>query len=132
MATPKANTMDRGTSALKSHMSGLDMLHMRQTRRGWLQEILGCEAKTEFKYFVGDDQVFHSLEDASCPCRLCCAPCYPYTVTVKELNTDAEIVSVERPFRCGAGGCKCCCYQEAFITSNNNALGSIKETCWFW
>jgi len=123
--------MDRGTSALKSHMTDLEMLHMRQTRRGWLQEILGCEAKTEFKYFVGDNQVFHSLEDASCICRWCCAPCHDYKVTVKELNTDAEIVSVDRPFRCCAGSCKCCCYQEASFSSNNNDLGSIKETCWF-
>ena len=56
---------------------------------------------------------------------------YRYTVTVKEINTEAELLTVERPFRCAAGGCKCCCYQEASISSAGQAMGSIKEDCWF-
>lgn len=123
--------MDRGSDALKSHMAGCTKLEMRQTRRGWLQEICGCEAQTEFKYFIGSDQVFHSLEESSCCIRLCCRGCHPYTMTVKELNTEAEIVSMERFFRCPMGGCKCCCYQEATFTSNKQELGSMKETCYF-
>ncbi|KAG7337528.1 scramblase [Nitzschia inconspicua] len=128
----KANEMtDRGSNALKTHMSGCEKLEMRQTRRGWLQECLGCEAQTEFKYFIGETQVFHSLEDAGFFCRCCCQPCHPYTMTVKELNTEAEIVTVDRPFRCGSGSCKCCCYQEATFTSGGNELGRAQETCWF-
>jgi hypothetical protein len=50
---------------------------------------------------------------------------------VKELNTEAEIVTVNRPFRCCVYSCKCCCYQEATVTSGGNELGSVKETCWF-
>lgn len=124
--------MDRGSQALKSHMNGTDKLEMRQTRRGWLQEILGCEARTEFKYFIGENQVAHSLEDADCLCRLCCMPIHPYTMTVTELNTEAELLTVERPCRCAAGGCKCCCYQEAFFKSNGAELGRMQETCYFW
>jgi hypothetical protein len=126
-----SNKMERGSSALKAHLGSCEKLEMRQTRRGWLQECLGCEAKTEFKYFIGSDQVFHSIEDASCFCRFCFLPCHNYKMTVKELNTEAEIVTVDRPFKCAAGGCKCCCYQEATFFSNNNELGTMKETCWF-
>ena len=41
----KANTMDgdRGSDALKSHLTGCESLDLRQTRRGWFQELLGCE-----------------------------------------------------------------------------------------
>lgn len=133
MQAMKANTMaDRGSTALKSHMTGCPKMEMRQTRRGCMQEILGCEAQTEFKYFIGETQVFHSLEDADCCCRLCCAPNHPFQMVVKELNTDAELLTVDRPFRCSTGGCKCCCYQEATFSSAGNVLGTMKETCWFW
>ena len=41
--------MDRGTDALKAHLGGTQKMDIRQTRRGWLQELLGCEARTEMK-----------------------------------------------------------------------------------
>ena len=49
MSSPKGESMDRGSEVLKSHLGGAAQMEMRQTRRGWLQECLGCEAKTEFK-----------------------------------------------------------------------------------
>lgn len=50
---------------------------------------------------------------------------------VKELNTESEILTVERPYRCPVGGCKCCCcWQEAFIKSGGTHLGAIKEDCY--
>uniref|UniRef100_A0A7S3L062 Phospholipid scramblase n=2 Tax=Amphora coffeiformis TaxID=265554 RepID=A0A7S3L062_9STRA len=52
-------------------------------------------------------------------------------MVVKENNTEAELLSVERPCRCAAGGCKCCCYQEAAISSGGQRLGIIKEDCYF-
>lgn len=129
----KANTMDRGSTALQSHMNECSKLEMRQTRKGCLQELLcGCEAQTEFKFFIGKNEVFHALEDASICCRWFCAPCHNYKMEVKELNSNAEIVTVDRPFMCCAGPCKCCCYQEASFYSNNNKLGTMKETCYFW
>jgi hypothetical protein len=128
----QGNKMDRGSNALKSHISGCEMMSIRQTRRGFCQELMGCEAKTEFKYFIGEDQVGHSLEDTDCFCRMCCSPIHPFKMNVVELNTEADIISVDRPLRCAAGSCKCCCYQEASFSSNNNNLGRIQETCWFW
>jgi len=126
-----ANKMDRGTDALKSHMNGLSKLEVHQTRKGCLQECLGCEARTEFKYYANGTQVFESLEDADCCCRLCCAPNHPFKMAVKELNTGAEIVTVDRPFRCFMGNCKCCCYQTAEFSSGGSELGKIEESCWY-
>jgi len=46
----KSETMDRGSDVMKSHLGGAAKMEIRQTRRGFCQEIMGCEAKTEFKY----------------------------------------------------------------------------------
>ena len=78
-----AEKMDRGTEALKSHMADTKTMSIRQTRRGWVQECLGCEARTEFKVFTGENQVASALEEASCLCRFCCSPAHPFVMSVK-------------------------------------------------
>mmetsp|Transcript_20584 Transcript_20584/g.43132 ORF Transcript_20584/g.43132 Transcript_20584/m.43132 type:complete len:249 (-) Transcript_20584:177-923(-) len=126
-----AEKMDRGSDAMKAHFTGVKEIQARQTRRGWCQEILGCEARTEFKFFKGEEQFAHSLEDAGCCCRVFCQPIHPFKMEVKELNTEAELLTVDRPCACGLGCCKCCCYQTADFSSGGNLLGTIKEQCWY-
>jgi hypothetical protein len=124
--------MERGTDAMRLHMSeATTKMEVRQTRRGWLQECFGCEAKNEFKYFIGGNQIAHSLEDSSCPARMFCTPCYHWTMQVKELNTNTEIVTIDRPCAWPVGTCKCCCYQTATFASGGHNLGKVKETCYF-
>lgn len=129
MTTPQK--MDRGTPAMNAHFSEVSQIEIRQTRRGWLQECLGCEARTEFKWFVGENQFAHSIEDASCCCRFWLSPCHTFKMEVKELNTEAELLTIDRPCTCPIGGCKCCCYQFATITSGGQPLGSIKEQYYY-
>lgn len=117
---------------MKAHFAGATTLDMRQTRKGWFQECFGCEANTEFKIFIGDQQIAHALEESDCFCRICCNSCHPFKMSVKELNTEAELLNFERPTRCCSDPCKCCCYQEGIISSGGQELGSIQETCWFW
>lgn len=66
--------MERGSSvtdACKAHLEAAEILDVRQTRRGWCQEILGCEARTEFNYFNKEQtKIAHSIEEASCCCRV--------------------------------------------------------------
>lgn len=131
----ESNKMDRGTDALKTHLADREKIHIRQTKRGWFQECLGCEAKNEFKYFKeeGETEMFaHSLDEADFCCRLCCAPIYPYKTPVKETTTEAELYTVDRPFVfCAAGPCKCCCYQEMTVTSGSETMGTVKEDCYY-
>ena len=84
------------------------------------------------RYFIGETQIAHSIEEADCFCRICCTAIHPFKMSVKELNTEAELLEVDRPCACAAGGCKCCCYQEATITSGGQVVGSFKEQCWYW
>jgi len=123
--------MDRGTDALKSHVQNCEQMEIRQTRRGCIQELLGCEAKTEFKYFIGENQIAHSLEDTDCFCRIFCNAIHPFKTVVKELNTDAELVTVDRPLNCPKAACKCCLYQEATFTSGGDEVGMMKEECYY-
>jgi hypothetical protein len=54
---------------------------------------------------------------------------YRFTIVVKEINTEAELLTVDHPCRCPVCCCKCCCYQTASFTSGGHALGSIQEDC---
>lgn len=49
MTGVKGESMDRGSDVMKSHLAGAAKMDIRQTRRGWCQEIMGCDAKTELK-----------------------------------------------------------------------------------
>jgi len=84
------------------------------------------------RYFIGDQQVAHSLEDTDCFCRIFCTSIRPFKMNVKDLNTEASLLELDRPLKYDAGGCKCCCYQEGTITSNGEVMGSIKQTCYYW
>lgn len=110
-------------------------MSIRQTRKGCLQEILlGCEAADEFKWFNTSDgsntQFATSLEDSNCCMRICCGGCHAFTMEVKEENSGAEILSLERPMACNVGACKCCCYQTMTFSSGGRALGKIEEKFW--
>ena len=69
---------------MNRHFEGTSTVSIRQTRRGCFQEILGCEAKTEFKWFKTDDgqnvQFATSLADSECLPRLLCKACHAFEV----------------------------------------------------
>jgi len=120
--------MDRGTEAMGKYLTDMEKLSVRQTRRGCFQELLGCEAKTEMKYFAeGTDHIATSLADSSFCLRLLCAGIYPFTAVIKDLDSGSEIMSVERPMACPVGACKCCCKQSMTFSSGNDDLGKIDE-----
>jgi hypothetical protein len=106
---------------------------IRQTRKGWFQEIcLGCEAKTEFRWFdttSGSPNEFAtSLEHSSCLNRFCCpGATRRFKMPVLERGSEQEILTVHKTFSCGPAACKCCCYLDMDMRANGHKLGSIKE-----
>lgn len=123
--------MDRGTDALKSKLQSCERLEIRQGRRGWLQECLCCVTKSDFKYLDGDKTIAQSKEVFSFLCRCCCAPHHAFDMTIKEPDSENELLEINRPFRMCLGTCKCCCKQEATIFSGEDHLGDIRES-WWW
>jgi len=127
----EAQKMIRGSQAMNNALSDLNKVSVRQTRRGCFQELLGCEAKSEFKYFKdGTDQLGTSLEDSECCVRIFCPLCRPFTMEVKDME-GAEILTVDRPFACGPTACKCCCYQTMSFKSGGQDLGKIEEQYYY-
>jgi hypothetical protein len=72
-------------------------MSVRQTRRGWFQECLGCEAADEFKWFDLTDgrneQFATSLEESDCCPRMCCGGCHEFTMVAKEEGTGEVSVA---------------------------------------
>ena len=55
-------------------------IFVKQTKKGCIQELLGCEAKNEFLIYNNGDEaknsdvseIGYSLEESSCCMRFCC------------------------------------------------------------
>lgn len=124
-----------GVAALAAHPN----FFISQTRRGCLQEMLGCEARNEFNISTMEQKqapFMYALEDSSFLCRLCCANLRESRMDIKLGSMAAagpQIMSYERPFQClQVGPCKCCCYQQmSFFDETNTKIGHIKEDLFF-
>merc|ERR1712196_494393 len=105
-----------------------------QTRKGCIQELFGCEANSEFKFIVGDQQKAIIEEQSSCLMRFCLGNIRPWT-TKMALGTDINgptFLSFERPCRCMPGSCKCCCFQEVMVSdAAGTSVGGMVEKMWF-
>ena len=104
---------------------------VRQTRRGCFQEMLGCEARTEFKWFnitvKKTSSLLPLLRNPTVVCVPFCGGCHEFTMVVKEEGSGVEVLSMHRPMSCNAGPCKCCCFQEMTMSSNGRTLGKVEE-----
>ena len=132
----QANTMDRGSDTLKSVLApGVKEMDIRQTRRGCFQELLGCEANTEFKYFIDDQQVAYSLAESNCLLRICCPNMYPFEAKIVDAEgSQNELLTVERPcVPFPVSSCKCCecCLITSTFTSGGQPLGKISEDYYY-
>jgi len=126
--------MERGYAKIDQYFGPSKAMSVRQTRRGCLQECFGCEAADEFKWFNTtdgrNDQFATSLEDSECFFRMCCGGCHEFKMVAKEEGTGAEILTMDRPWACNAGPCKCCCYQRMTYSYQGQPIGEMEELCY--
>lgn len=109
-------------------------LFAKQTRRGCLQELCGCEAQTEFNIATMSDpktNVFYALEESSCCIRLFCPTVRPFIINVSTAEKKEPVAAFERPCACPLASCKCCCFQKMIAKDpSGKVVGSVSETCW--
>jgi len=119
-------------------------LLIKQTRKGCVQECLGCEATNEFKIYQNMDQakanpegmLMYSLEESSFCCRFCCTNNRSFTQTVWLGNKEAKqevVLEMDRPFACPMQPC-CCCNSPPFMqtmnmTEGGTSIGSAEIPC---
>lgn len=120
----------------ESSLAPYPNLLVKQTRKGWCQECMGCEANTEFKIATlhsPQNDIMYAVENTSCLIRMCCPALRPFEITVT--NGDRKggplIATFTRPCACAMACFKCCCFQEVRAKNDKGEhLGSTTETCW--
>mmetsp|Transcript_34504 Transcript_34504/g.76645 ORF Transcript_34504/g.76645 Transcript_34504/m.76645 type:complete len:247 (+) Transcript_34504:68-808(+) len=110
-------------------------LFVKQTRKGCFQELLGCEANTEFKIATMENQnvdIYYAIEDTPCYMRFFCNNNRPWTITVSQGGGPGGpvLATAIRPFRCPLMPCKCCCFQQVDVFGTEGPTGSLVEDCW--
>lgn len=118
-------------------------MFVKQTKKGCIQELLGCEATNEFKIFPNKDaasqperQNMYSLEESSFLCRLCCANNRSFTQEIWTGTKEAlgpSILKMERPFANPLTPCCCCNFPPLMQTMNfsdsTGPLGMVSIPC---
>lgn len=116
-------------------------LFVKQTRKGCIQELFGCEAKNEFLIFnnkdeskSGSPEIMYSLEESSCMMRFCCKNNRGFTQTIWEGTKDnqgAPVLTMDRPLACPVQPCCCCNFAPFMNTITFADIGSAEVPCFF-
>jgi len=110
-------------------------IFVKQTKKGCLQELMGCEANTEFKIFETKESakndaamIMYTLENTSCPMRFCCGNNRPFQQTINlgtKDNVGGPVLKMDRPLACPMSPCQCCCIQTiSFMAGDELPIGS--------
>ncbi|CAM9706691.1 unnamed protein product [Heterosigma akashiwo] len=132
---PQAQVIDRqGLEILDTYGGGL---FVKQTKRGCIQELLGCEAKTEFKISTleqKENDVLYTLEESTFIWRFCFPACRPFEqpITVGNQAGGPVLMSMKKPVACGLGPCECCFIPTIdFLNSGGESLGGASVPFYF-
>lgn len=113
----------------------LSNLLVKQTRKGWLQNMCGCDAQNEFKISTNENQhdyQLYALEESECIDRFFCPFIHPFKMNVSTggIPGGFGVAQYDRPCVLPPGSCKCCCYQSISATDpvTNKYLGNFMET----
>ena len=134
-ATPGVSDMDRTTTA--EPLAALQNLRVRQTLKGCLQTLLGCDANEQFRLSALENpsvELFAANEDTSCIVRTCCQSNRPMTINLTQGGDRGPLMlQFERPFACPICCGKCCCLQEMHVhDAQHKNLGTVQEaSCWW-
>jgi len=119
-----------------SFLDGANEFIIAQTRKGCVQEMLGCEAESEFKFTMNGEHVA-MLNEKSDACIRCLCPVVRPWDTLMTLNSDPSnvLLTFQHPCTFSLGPCKCCgecCFQDVTVVDNQQQkLGMIQEQLWF-
>jgi len=112
-------------------------LLIKQSRKGCLRNMCGCDATTEAHVATKEDKNinrFYILETSSCFFRTFCESIHPFKMdfSIGGDKGGPIISQFERPMACPVSHCKCCCFQEISVLDNHSkaVVGKTTETFW--
>jgi len=125
-------------------MSGASVLQpfsnllAKQTKKGCLQNCLGCEAVSEFTIATKENpknDKLYVIEESSCIQRFCLGNLNPFKMTLTEGGQPGgrPVAHFDRPCACPVAPCKMCCFQSIAVADghSNLPIGSVRETLFF-
>jgi hypothetical protein len=126
-----------GKNSVTSCLDPYPDFWVKQTRRGCCQELMGCEALTEFKIATIDQpaqDILYSIEDSDFWCRMCCAPIRPWkqTVTLGDQAGGQPIIKMDVPMACHPSPIQCCFHKTMTIMDGNDSPLGQAEVPFFW
>jgi len=122
-----------GSDMISEHTS----LYVKQTRRGWFQELLGYDAKPEFNIATlqtRDVNIMYAREDSSSWARVLCHNHHQWDMSVWHGDTTGgvKLADYHRPWRCVPGPMKCCCHQQIqHHDTNGEFIGATVEDFYY-
>jgi len=138
MAVAPAPGTTSGSTDYAALLGAHSEFRVAQTMKGCFQEMMGCEANSEFHFIAGGAQIGIIEEQSSCCMRFCCGGNRPWDTKMaagKDIN-EAAVLTFSRPFRCPKGPNKCCCFQEVAVAAGPKVeeggtdLGKAIEGCY--
>jgi hypothetical protein len=151
----KSSTAPASEKMLRDQLNPYDSMFVKQTKKGCLQELFGCEAKNEFKIFpsaedakqAGLPETMYSLEESSCFQRFCFGNKRGFTQTVwsgplASLPTDPKgvpvpsekvVMTMEKKCSLALSPCCCCCLPAiSFGGPDGSPLGGAEMSAYFY
>jgi hypothetical protein len=124
VAAPAVVSNGPVSETIERHLGSRPTLMVKQTRKGCLQEMMGCEAQSEFQIATKEDKeknIMYALEDSNFLIRLC----YPANrgVSMQIAEKKGDPVFLEHDMPCHAGVGACCCFPT--MTTKDPATGAM-------
>ncbi|KAF0880418.1 PLS1 scramblase, partial [Crocuta crocuta] len=109
------------------YLSQIDQILVHQQVE-LLEVLTGFETnnKYEIKNSFGQ-RIYFAAEDTDCCTRYCCGASRPFTMRIVD-NMGQEVITVERPLRCGHCCCPCCLQEIEVHAPPGVPVGYVTQT----
>jgi hypothetical protein len=87
-------------------------LYIKQTRKGCIREMMGCEDTSEFKIATMENtggDIMYAIENSGCLIRLMCPVnrCLTMQISAGGQAGGENLMNLEMPWHCAQGSCCC-------------------------
>ncbi|XP_070539456.1 phospholipid scramblase 1-like [Ptychodera flava] len=109
------------------YLTQIDQILVYQKRQ-FSEMLCGCERKNEYRLCNSmGQQIYHAQEDTGFWNRQCCGRMRPFAMHLRD-NSEREVLTIKRPYRCEGCCCFCCLMEIQVYTADGVLLGGVNQT----